>query len=602
MKFVFALILAAQAAWSKPTHFVVERGAFRYDLTDVQAQKSTRPYLIFQAQRTPENAQYKITRKGEYQIRSWFLRDWEALQDLFTLDEEKYVAHFGGESFAEAKRRAFAQLPFDHNHFIHRHDVPTMREWGRLNHPPIRALKRPLTFYSERFSPRPEARHSPYFSARLQREIDQTSRSELSFGNRLKALEDRDAYAAKLALIAGAKTRILMSSLVFVCDASTQHLVDQLIQRHREGVQVHVLVDYTISKYLKHRACLQQLRSAGVEVIEGNDFWKYQGRTIYHTKSLVVDETKAIAGGHNMIDADNISTGTNFMNRDVDLAVEGPMVTDMARAFIADWQHFRRARHSDLSALDAELKTRLEAERASGVRGEKIYDEKLGDATLRLSGVCRYIRQSPFEDGHTIGRAYLALLGKVQTSLSFTNAIMADTKVTRLSRLTLPIIEVADSFVMYNQLWTALQDIAKRGIPVDILTTNIDMAGNENVAILNEVIRERMENEEYLRANFDLFKLHLSNRFYGKPHYRNLLKDWMPFENVHVWKHMSFQHSKIMYFDRLVASVGSYNIQHNATDHSYEATAICQDRELNAQLEEILVEDIVNSIPLVFRN
>jgi phosphatidylserine/phosphatidylglycerophosphate/cardiolipin synthase-like enzyme len=78
------------------------------------------------------------------------------------------------------------------------------------------------------------------------------------------------------------------------------------------------------------------------------------------------------------------------------------------------------------------------------------------------------------------------------------------------------------------------------------------------------------------------------------------MTDWMPFKNVHIWKHMSFMHSKIFYFDRVVASIGSYNFQHNATDQAYESTAICMDEDLNRDLDKILVQDMANSIPLIF--
>jgi phosphatidylserine/phosphatidylglycerophosphate/cardiolipin synthase-like enzyme len=128
------------------------------------------------------------------------------------------------------------------------------------------------------------------------------------------------------------------------------------------------------------------------------------------------------------------------------------------------------------------------------------------------------------------------------------------------------------------------------------------MAGNENVAIMNERIKNQLVGGFEVKANWSYLKLIFSNKFYGKDHYLNLLKDWYPFFNVKIWNHISFLHSKIFYFDRVVASIGSYNLEHNATDHSYESTSICMDKNLNNQLDEILVLDMVNSIPLVFRN
>jgi phosphatidylserine/phosphatidylglycerophosphate/cardiolipin synthase-like enzyme len=153
---------------------------------------------------------------------------------------------------------------------------------------------------------------------------------------------------------------------------------------------------------------------------------------------------------------------------------------------------------------------------------------------------------------------------------------------------------------MFNRLHLRVQKLARRGLPIDYITTNINMAGNENVAIMNERIRDELRRGKELEANWSLAKLIATNNYYGVPHYNNLMKDWMPIQNVHIWNHISFMHSKIFYFDRIVASVGSYNFQHNATDQAYESTAICMDETLNHELDKILVQDMANSIPLIF--
>jgi phosphatidylserine/phosphatidylglycerophosphate/cardiolipin synthase-like enzyme len=235
------------------------------------------------------------------------------------------------------------------------------------------------------------------------------------------------------------------------------------------------------------------------------------------------------------------------------------------------------------------------------VRGSEHYARVLENGQTRMQGVCRYIRQSPAEDRQIIGKAYLKMLDGVQHYLAITNPITADSKVTQLNRPLLPIIEWKDRFGMYNKLFDKLQAIAKRGTRIDYITTNIDMAGNENVAMLNEEISELTAEGRELKATLALFQIHVWNRYYGKPHYKNLLNDWLKFPNMHIWTHISFMHSKVFHFDRIAASIGSYNFQHNATDHAYEGTTICQDTSLNQQLDRVLVQDMANSIPLVFR-
>jgi hypothetical protein len=215
-----------------------------------------------------------------------------------------------------------------------------------------------------------------------------------------------------------------------------------------------------------------------------------------------------------------------------------------------------------------------------------------------MKGVCRFVKQAPYKDRHSIGKAYLLLLDKLQKHLVINDPIKSDTFMK--SRFQLPLIEYFDSFEMFNLLHNKVQSLAKAGKSIDYITTNINMAGNENVALMNEEIKEQLEGNESWQANWSLFMLGASNRYFGKPHYKNLIKDWVPHRSVNVWTHISFMHSKIFYFDRIVASIGSYNFHHNATDHAYESTSICMDDELNQQLDQILIMDMANSIPLIY--
>lgn len=596
---IFSLSIPA----SSQSVFVAERGVFKYSFTDIEElYQEALPFLSRTNRRAPDLT-YKITRKNQFQLRDWYTHDWYELQELFDIDLDQFTNYYEAESFNQAKINFFSQLTFSEKHFYHRRPFPFLREWGGLNHPPIRELTRPLSFYAPHFKSLDyPSISSGYFKPEVHEAIDKVSNSELSFGNKIKVLEDFRAFEAKKRIIRAAKNTILMSSLVFVCDPSTQELTDLLIEKKKQGVDVRVLADKSISTFLKHKACVNQMQAAGIDVILADDFWRYNNFTIYHTKNLVVDFKIAIAGGSNMIDADNTARGVDFKNRDVDLQVQGPMVTDMALAFLEDWDHFAKkskTRKPVTEYLHA-MRARRDQERAQGLRGAQDYQRILSHPQTRLQGVCRYIKQSPYDDGHSIGKAYLLMLDQVQSYLAITNPINADTKVTARNRLSLPIYEWRDRFTMFNKLFDKIQGLARKKLKIDYITTNIDMAGNENVAIINERLRERVEHDQNLRANWDLFQLNLSNRFYGKPHYTNLLRDWVPHESVSVWTHMSFIHSKIFHFDRIAASVGSYNFQHNATDHSYEATAICQDESLNRELDRVQVLDMVNSIPLVF--
>lgn len=584
--------------------FFPDNGKYPFDLfqvTEILSENGAN-YITLTHPFVRKNEFYKFDKKrNEFQIKDWFVRDWFKLQDLFHFDQTAFINKQNAHSFTEAKRLQYARFLFDKTKFYHRKTVPSMKEWGGLTHPPVKNLTLPLVKYHEDFRPlNYQTISSPYFDPKLQNEIDNVSRSELTFRNNVRAYADRDVFALKMKLIRHARESILMSSLAFVCDKGTRELTNLLIEKHRQGVDVKIIADGMIGKALGYRECLQIMSRAGIDVIETKDFFKYKLKAIYHTKTLVVDLKEAVAGGHNMIDADNLSRGTDFMNRDVDLYVQGPMVTDIAKQFVENWNYQTRfvKNARPLSEYDLVIKNKLNYERKIGLRGKNFYQATLSNPDRRMDGVCRFIKQAPYEDRHTIGKAYLKLLDNVSKHLVITDPIKSDTY-TEYPLFT-DLGNQFDNFDMFNLLHMKVQGIARSGKKIDYITTNINMAGNENVAIMNEEIKAKLDAGRDLGANWSLFKLVASNAYYGGPHYRNLLKDWVPHKSVHIWKHISFMHSKIFYFDRIVASVGSYNFHHNATDQAYESTAICMDETLNRDLDQILVQDMVNSVPFIF--
>lgn len=604
LSIALTILITSQVELQAQSVFIPENGNYQYNLNHISEAFEARGinYVTLKSQSFNPALRYKlISKKNEYQIKDWFQRDWFVMQDMFSLDSEAYMLSQRATTFNEAKRRQYSRFAFDKKGFYHHKTVPAMKEWGGLTHPPVKKLVMPLHKYDSSFVNLDYSKLvSPYFSPILQLELDRASKSELTFGNKVVALADKDVFLAKKKLIRSARESILMSSLVFVCDKSTREITNLLIQKHREGVDVKIIADGMIGKILGHRDCLKMMKQAGIEVVETKDFFKHKLKAIYHTKTLVTDFNEAIAGGHNMIDADNLSRSTDFNNRDVDLYVKGPMVTDIAKQFVENWNYQTKLIKNlkPLFGFEAVVKQKLVQERKAGQRGDEFYNKILSNVKTRMNGVCRFIKQAPYEDRHTIGKAYLKLLNRVSRHLVITDPVKSDTYVGKMSDA--PFSERLDNFDMFNQLHVKVQSLAKAGRKIDYLTTNINMAGNENVAIMNERIKEQLDLGKELMANWSLVKLIASNSYYGKPHYKNLMKDWLPYSNVHIWKHMSFMHSKIFYFDRVVASVGSYNFQHNATDQAYESTAICMDESLNKDLDRLLVEDMANSIPLIF--
>lgn len=587
--------------------FIPHRGQYPFSGNDVIANLQDRDlsYLRIRDLNDPKHAQnfYRFDKKkNEYRIENWFQKDWYSLQDMWVLDIDEFNDKYQASSFNEAKRKQYQGFKFNKKKFYHYKTIPSLKEWGGLTHPPIKKVRGPLEKIDSNFkSIDYQQIESAYFDVALQKEIDDLSRSELSFGNEVRAFADQDAFRKKLELIDRAKESLLVSSLAFACDESSRQVALRLIDKHREGVLVKVIVDKMISKLLGMTECIYLMRRNGVEVVETVDFFKHEGKAIYHSKVLVMDFKEAVTGGLNMHDAGNLSKGTDFKNRDVDLYVKGELVIDIAKQFVENWNYQAQFIKGikPLLSWEEKIKTRLAKGRQEKRRGPEQYQSILSTPALRMKGVCRFIKQSPYEDRHTIGKAYLKLLDHVEKHLIITNPIKNDTYVSHPLKASFG--TRLDDFTMFNLLFKKVQQVARTGKKIDYITTSIDMAGNELVDEMNQAIAEQLDNAQKWRANWSYFLLRMGNRYFGKPHYKNLMKDWLPFQNMHIWTNISFLHSKIFYFDRVLSSVGSYNFHHNATDQAYESTILCMDENLNRDLDQILVQDMANSIPLIFK-
>jgi len=587
--------------------FNIEEGPYKLNPDDIKAyyQNLGINYLNFN---TPVDREYKVNSRNEFQVRGWFDFDWAQLQSEITFNPIAFNSFFKSQSVLESKINYYKNLKFSRRDLRHIQDIRWPKEWGGLSHPPIQNKIQNLSLFSKRYGLAAPVNES-LFDPGFQMGIDNVTNTELSFGNKLTILEDIKSYNRKLELIAGAKKSIYMSTVFFICDSSTNKVRDLLIKKHQAGVSVKLITDKFADR-IADDYCLEQLEDAGIQHIRADDFWKYEGRTIYHSKKLIIDNTIVIVGGQNMIAADNLSQSTDFMNHDIDLEAQGPIVTDIALGFVNDWMHFvnkkvsstllkRKIQKLKLLSMESE-RSMLEARKKVEDRGRRLYYQKLQDTNERLNGTCRFVQQSPYEDRTKIGKAYLKLLGRTKDYLGIMDPAKMDTEVTEDASV--PLKEKWDTFTMFNHLHRKIMDIAEnRGIKIDFVTSSYDMSGNEVVATSNADIKSALKVNDFLRAQAGLDNIEKWNKDLGTPAFKNLLRDFVPVKNIQVWNNIAYEHSKVFYFDRQFASIGSYNFQHNATDHSYENTIICADKSLNQQLDELFVRDMANSIPLVFR-
>lgn len=144
-----------------------------------------------------------------------------------------------------------------------------------------------------------------------------------------------EAYPRMLEAIAGARSFILLETYTFAEDGVGRQFARALVEKARAGVAVRVMYDAVGSKETS-REFFGELRRAGCVVNEYNPMTRaflggVHGRRRNHRKLLVVDGTRAFAGGLNIAQEYTVW-------RDTAVEIEGPAVHDLGKMFLEIWQ------------------------------------------------------------------------------------------------------------------------------------------------------------------------------------------------------------------------------------------------------------------------
>ena len=159
-------------------------------------------------------------------------------------------------------------------------------------------------------------------------------------GNQVTTLLNGDQiFPSMLQAIRGAKHTITFETYIYWSGAIGKEFADALSDRARNGVRVHVMLDWVGSQKLDE-AALEEMRAAGVEIKKYHPpRWytlnKLNNRT--HRKLLVVDGRIGFTGGVGI--ADNWSGQAQDADhwRDTHYRIEGPAVAQMQAAFTDNW-------------------------------------------------------------------------------------------------------------------------------------------------------------------------------------------------------------------------------------------------------------------------
>lgn len=181
--------------------------------------------------------------------------------------------------------------------------------------------------------------------------------SPLILGNRVILLQDGAAtYAAMFAAIAKAEDHINLESYIIEDDVIGRQFADVLLEQQGRGVQVNLIYD-SFGAINTPSTFFERLKEGGIAVLEFNPLnplagkapWEINSRD--HRKLLVVDGRIAFIGGINISSvyssgsvvrrSEKKPAGQPVAWRDTDLQIEGPVVGELQKLFMATWEKQR---------------------------------------------------------------------------------------------------------------------------------------------------------------------------------------------------------------------------------------------------------------------
>ena len=159
-------------------------------------------------------------------------------------------------------------------------------------------------------------------------------------GNRVTGLLNGDEiFPAMLGAIRNAQKTICFETYIYWAGSIGKEFSDALCERSKQGVKVHVLLDWVGSDRIDN-ALLDNMEAAGVEVeryrpLRWYNLARMNHRT--HRKLLVVDGQVGFTGGVGIADEWLGNADSPEHWRDSHFQLEGPAVAQMQAAFMDNW-------------------------------------------------------------------------------------------------------------------------------------------------------------------------------------------------------------------------------------------------------------------------
>jgi phosphatidylserine/phosphatidylglycerophosphate/cardiolipin synthase-like enzyme len=507
------------------------------------------------------------------------------IQALFKLDEKQFVSESGQKDFVSAVRNYYRKQPFDQRNQTYERPYRFLWVWGSLFFPPIKKLEQPLSFYHKEFSDDFDSKtvNSRYFDPEFQKQLDRETQTELTYGNKLRALfNGTESYPEKLRLTSEAKKFLYVAIMTLVADGTGRELVRNMVNAKRAGVDVRVITEGLYAGSISNYA-IGVLEREGVQVVRVDEKTLSQLNRVFHNKFWIRDGEEAILGGMNVLSYQNKSDGFNFLNRDTDILVQGPAVTSLLDSFVKLWKKYDTQLRS-ISLGEYTLATNLAAERAAGVRGSENYARWLGNPDTRMNGICRTAIQGNNAEPQKNVMLLIRYLEAAQNSFYISNPEIE--------------FELERKFEYEDIFAQLIKDKASDpDFFVSFIANGFDGGLGEKGIFLRSTIQDaNLVGDRYLvhmlTPMVDEDGRHVSRAV------RTTIEPLVK-AGVNGLQYFNYIHAKQFYFDRILVGIGSWNFDGYSANNNHECMIFCLDEQLRLQIENQIVMDMINSVPII---
>ena len=278
----------------------------------------------------------------------------------------------------------------------------------------------------------------PVRSAAFASELAQVAKTPWTEGDAIQTLENGgNYYPAMLKAMREARKTITFESYVCVDSEPTRKFTQMFVDRARDGVRVHVILDaFGCSKY--GEANLQAMREAGVELHLYRPMnvllpWRFIHRT--HRRVLVADGKVGYMGGAGWAYCWDSHAENVHRWRDTQYELRGPVVAQLQDNFNDNWEEMTGKR----------------------LAGPDYYPPLAAAGKLKA----QMVLGSPEKLGDTLGSTYLLAFRAAQKSIVIAHAY----------------------FIPNAPLLEALLDARRRGVQVQIVIPgkHIDFPASRSV-------------------------------------------------------------------------------------------------------------------------